>query len=179
MAVDDSMVVVGLVINNSQFSPLLKIVVSDPDGIYMYEVFSRHNATLPVEIVQPFGCPKRHEHSVGTFPRLWFPITVKVYDCDPQKPQKSRKEKTHGPFDEDGNVLPKQDQPTPPPKMPDVKTVKDLNQLPLVIDRADVRELLAVSDEELNAIIDCDDLVAFGASKQHITKGSLGKLLGL
>jgi hypothetical protein len=184
MGVGDSMVVIGLVINNGPDSPLLQVRVSDPDGIDKYEVFSRFNPTLPVEVVDIAGCPKRDQESLPNFPVEWFPITVRVHDCgNPQNPQ-ARVDKLHGPFDERGEPVPKATQPGnqqsgPQPKPFDLETATDLRNVPLVIDRPDVRKLLGVSDKELDAMIECGDLTAFGAGRERITKGSLIKLLGL
>ena len=42
-----------------------------------------------------------------------------------------------------------------------------------------MRKLLAITDVELETLISGDRLVAFGAEKKRITKGSLLDLLGL
>ncbi|HWP42453.1 MAG TPA: hypothetical protein VNO14_04410 [Blastocatellia bacterium] len=181
----NSMVVVGVVINNGLASPILKVVVSDPDGIDKVEVFSRHNAILPVEVRQLVGCPAREQMEFVNFPLGWFPIRVSVTDCvNLQNPQPGV-DKTHGPFDENGNMTgppqqqPQQDQPQPLPEPPDFQTPTDVSQLPLALDRADVKRLLGVSDVELDAIIDRGDLTAFGQGKTRVARGSLARLLGL
>ncbi|HLG14766.1 MAG TPA: hypothetical protein VJH03_09735 [Blastocatellia bacterium] len=186
MAQGDSMVVVGLVFNNGPASPILKVVASDPDGIDMIEIFSRHNANLPVEIARPIlACPFRDQQEFANFPQGWFPITVRLTDCTNRQNPRPRLDKLHGPFDENGNITdspvpqPQPEQPKPSPKPPDFDDPTDVGQLPLVITRAEVVRLLGVSDAELDTIIDRGDLTAFGPTRARITKGSLAKLLGL
>src|SRR5262249_28090250 len=68
------------------------------------------------------------------------------------------------------------------PKIPDTPSITDFtnpDELPLVIPRDDVKTLLNLTDEELNALIKPDGLVAFGEAKKHITKGSLIRVLEL
>ena len=68
------------------------------------------------------------------------------------------------------------------PRVPTTPQLSDLSSpatIPIVVPREDVRKLLAITDEELEALISDGPLVAFGAGKKRITKGSLVSLLGL
>ena len=65
------------------------------------------------------------------------------------------------------------------PKTPQLSDLSSPATIPIVVPREDVRKLLAIEDDELKALISKGDLVAFGAGKKRITKGSLLDLLGL
>ena len=68
------------------------------------------------------------------------------------------------------------------PAVPDTPQLSDLSSpttIPIVVPREDVRKLLAITDGELGTLISDGLLVAFGAGKKRITKGSLVGLLGL
>ena len=69
------------------------------------------------------------------------------------------------------------------PQKPNTPQLSDLSSpttIPIVVPREDVRKLFGIKDVELEALIsDKGPLVAFGAGKKRITKGSLLDLLGL
>lgn len=69
------------------------------------------------------------------------------------------------------------------PVTPQIADFSGIDLLPPTILRSDVKNLLgltgATSDEELNALIESNQLVALGKERKHITKGSLLELLGL
>jgi hypothetical protein len=73
--------------------------------------------------------------------------------------------------------------PPSPPNTPQLTDFSNIDSLPPIIPWSDVKDLLGLkgssSTDEMNTLIQCNRLVAFGKDNKHITKGSLLQLLGL
>ena len=65
------------------------------------------------------------------------------------------------------------------PKTPNLIDFTDLNKVPTVIPRSDIKTLLRVTDTEFEELVNSGDLRSFGADKGYVSKGSLRKLLGV
>ena len=65
------------------------------------------------------------------------------------------------------------------PKTPSLALARSARELPIVLEKAQVRDILGIDENELAVLIKNSGLVAFGADKQRISKGSLLKILGI
>ena len=65
------------------------------------------------------------------------------------------------------------------PQTPKLALSRSCSELPMVLERADVMNILGVGKEELDNLITTDQLIAFGGSNQRISRGSLCTLLGV
>lgn len=68
---------------------------------------------------------------------------------------------------------------TQPPKTAVTTDFTSANSIPIVIPRNDIKGLLNIDDQDLDLLIKDNKLMAFGKEQQHISKGSLIKLLDL
>ena len=65
------------------------------------------------------------------------------------------------------------------PQTPKLALPRTGSELPIVLERAEVMDILGIDKEELDGLITNGRLIAFGKSNRHISKGSLCTLLGV
>lgn len=108
MAANNSKVEIAWM-NHPTRGGILVLNASDPDGIQLIEVFSKHRR-VPRKL--HFRCETHVETSLDNYPSGWFPVTVRIVDCD----RNGINIDEHGPYGQDGDKDPIEN----PPDLPAV-----------------------------------------------------------